>query len=250
MWEKLSDQIPAIGVTAALIIGASAFTVHSLGTRQEAALAPLREQNEALRVQADENRRDIEATTRMLKDAVAQHTGDGFRTDQEIQKLSDARIALLADTIAKKIEPALNPTPPAGDSERMQNEQIDRVASRLTDNLRPVLDAQKAESARQLQIAETQADQLGKHLAATQAAAQDALKLSHEISALYYDSFKDQGVLIRLMSLPANLVIDTAKGNLITSRDRTKAQQELSAKINEIEKRLREIQSGTSASDN
>ena len=83
---------------------------------------------------------------------------------------------------------------------------------------------------------------------ATQAAAQDALKLSREISAMYVDSVKDHGVVMRLFSLPASLVIDAAKGNFV-SGERERAQRELAAKMDEIDKRLKEVQSLAAASN-
>ena len=63
MWHKLRDQIPAIILLAVLFVGAAAFTVKTVLRRQQAELAPLRAQNELLRAQADENRRQIAATT-------------------------------------------------------------------------------------------------------------------------------------------------------------------------------------------
>jgi hypothetical protein len=59
---------------------------------------------------------------------------------------------------------------------------------------------------------------------------------------MYYDSYKDKGVVMRLWSLPASLLTDTAKGNLINGRrDRVQVEQELTAKMSELEKRLHEI---------
>ena len=66
MWTKLKEQIPAIIVTAALIIAAAAFLVKQMNERQHAELAPLRAQNESLAAQAEENRRQIAATTKLL----------------------------------------------------------------------------------------------------------------------------------------------------------------------------------------
>jgi hypothetical protein len=107
---------------------------------------------------------------------------------------------------------------------------------------------QKANSAEVVRQYQDRVQQLNTNLASTQAAAQDALKLTHQVSDLYLDSFKDQGVLVRLLSLPANIVIDTTKLNLITSRDRAKVQKELDAEMNELDQRLDSIQTATDAS--
>jgi hypothetical protein len=68
------------------------------------------------------------------------------------------------------------------------------------------------------------------------------MKLSHEITALYLSSFKDQGLITRLLSLPANVVKDAASLSIVSSSDRKKVEQELITKMAEIEKRLNEIQ--------
>lgn len=244
-------QIPAIILTAALVIGASAWMRDKESQERAADLAPLRAQNEALRVQADENQRQLEATTKLLKDALARHDGEIFRSDEEIQKLNDDRVAQLADAVAKRVVPALPAVKSPAELEQLQAEQVDKVASRLTDNLQPVLRglaaSQNASADQRAQHYEQQVQQLNQELQTTQAAAQDALKLTHEVSALYVDSFKDQGVVMRLFSLPANLLIDTANLNLVTSRDRAKREKELADKMNAIDQRLRSIQSANVA---
>ncbi len=249
MWQKFKEQIPVLVITVALVVGSVAYFSDNMTNRQRADLAPLRDQNDALRAQAEENRRQLEATTQLLKQAIAKSEGLLFQPETEIQKLNDQRVTLLADEIAKKIQPAFPAPKTAEEIAQLQNEQVDRVADRLTANLRPMLagvdnhpQESVAEVSRQYQERVATLDQ---NLQATQAAAQDALALTHEVSALYLDSFKDQGVLVRLLSLPANLLIDTAKLNLVGSRDRTKAQEELAAKMHELETRLADVRGGT-----
>lgn len=251
MWQKLKEQVPFIIVMAVLVVGAAAFIVRDLATRQRTDIAPLRAENENLRAQAEENRRQIDATSKLLKDVIAQQSGSVIRTEDQIEKVNEERLTRLAEVIAKRVIPAL-PTPQSADDfERSQNEQVDKVATRLAANIRPVLAEavadQKAMTAQLKQQNDSRAQQLNIGLLATQAAAQDALRLSREISALYVNSFNDEGVLMRLFSLPANLVIDAAHMNFVT-RDKTKTQEELAAKITEIEKRLKEVQSLASAS--
>ena len=76
----------------------------------------------------------------------------------------------------------------------------------------------------------------------SQAVAQDSMKLSHEITALYLSSFKDQGLITRLLSLPANVVKDAASLSIVNSSERKKKEEELVAKMADLDKRLAEIQ--------
>jgi hypothetical protein len=246
-------QIPAIILTAALVIGAMAWMRDQDALRRTAELAPLRTQNEDLRTQAEENRRQIEATAKLLRDALTRHDGEVFRTDEEIQKLNADRVAMLADAVAQKVAPALPPVKSPAELEQLQSEQMDKIATRLTDNLRPLLatmsSEQKAGTTQIVRRYEERVQQLNRELQASQAAAQDALKLSHEVSALYLDSYKDKGMLVRLMALPANLLIDAAHLDLVTSRDRAKVDADLAAKMNDIDQRLRSIQATTVAAN-
>ncbi|MEY2878000.1 MAG: hypothetical protein RLZZ15_380, partial [Verrucomicrobiota bacterium] len=73
----------------------------------------------------------------------------------------------------------------------------------------------------------------------------DSMKLSHELTALYLSSFKDQGVLTRLLTLPANIVRDTANLSIVTSSDRKKVEERLVTEMNALEKRLADIQAAT-----
>lgn len=249
--SRFVDQIPAVVITAALVIGAMAWMRHDDAARQTASLEPLRTENEALRAQGEENRQQIEATAKLLKDAIARNDGEVFKSDEELQKLNGDRVALLADAIAKKVIPALPAPIPAEEAARQQAEQVDQVASRLTENLKPMLTElsanEKAASAQVVQGYQDRVQQLDTNLKATQSAAQDALKLTHEVSALYLDSFRDQGVIVRLLSLPANLVKDTAGLNLVTSRDRAKVEKQLDAKMSELDQRLEAVQAATTA---
>lgn len=245
MWQKLKEQLPVIVVMAVLIVGAAAYILRDLAVRQQTELAPLKAENEFLRAQADENRRQIESTARLLKDVIAQQGTTLSQAEENVAKINEERLTRLAEVIAKRVIPEL-PTPrPAEEVERAQNQQIDRVADRLVDNIKPVLAEavadQRAVAAQLKQHNDTQVKQLNIGLIAAQAAAQDALKLSKEIQALYADAGKDHGVLMRLFSLPANLVIDAANLHFI-SGDKAKA-MEVSQKIDEIEKRLKEVQS-------
>jgi hypothetical protein len=253
MWQKLKEQIPAVIVTAVLVIAAAAIMVQKITRQQRLELEPLRAQNEMLRAQGEENRNQIAATTKLLKETVAQFSGGGLHTEEQIAKLNDERLTRLAEVIAKKVVPELPAAKSPAELEQSQNEQVDKVASRLAENIKPVLAGAIAEQkAGALDVArqsEARVAQLNAGLLATQAAAQDALALSHELSALYLDSYKDKGVVMRLFSLPANLVIDAAHMNFVTG-NRAAAEKDVTAKIDSIEKRLREVQSMASISGN
>ena len=264
MWQKFKDQIPAIILTALLVIGGAYWlqqqTVTEMGAKQQQEIAPLREQNDALKLASEDNRRQIEATNKLLKDAISKREADMFRTDEEITKLNVERMDALADAIAKKVQP-YNPLPKsAEEAEKLQNDQVDKVSSRLTDKIQPILsEMSKDQNLTRESIAQysqrisnqigtvlttelAKNQQLNNNLQQTQAAAQDALKLSHEITALYLSSFKDQGLITRLLTLPANVVRDAASLSIVSSSDRKKVEAQLVAKLSEMDKRLADIQ--------
>jgi hypothetical protein len=265
MWQKFKEQIPAVILTALLVI-AGAFwlhtqTVREMSAKQQIELMPLRDANDALKVASEDNRKQIEATNKLLRDAISKREADMFRTDEEVQKLNAERMDVLADLIAKKVQP-YNPLPKSPEeAERMQNEQVDRVSSRMSERIQPILSemAKDQNLTRDSisQYSQRISDQVGNVLTAelaknqqlnnnlqnTQAVAQDALKLSHEITALYLSSFKDQGLITRLLTLPANVVRDATSLSIVNSSDRKKVEEQLVAKMGDIEKRLAELQS-------
>jgi hypothetical protein len=142
----------------------------------------------------------------------------------------------------------------------MQNEQVDKVSSRMVDKIQPILTqmandqhltrdsiAQYSQKITE-QVGQVLASELAKNqqlnnnLRETQGVAQDSLALSHEITALYLSSFKDQGLITRLLSLPANVVKDAASMSIVNSSDRKKIEQDLVNRMNEIQKRLEELE--------
>ena len=264
MWQKFKEQIPAVILTALLVI-AGAFWVHQqtvseMSAKQNTQLAPLRDANDALKAASEENRKQIESTNKLLRDAIAKREADMFRTDEEVQKLNVERMDALADAIAKKVQP-YNPLPKSPEeAERMQTDQVDKVSTRMAERIQPILsEMSKDQNLTRDSIAQysqrisdqvgtvltaelAKNQQLNNNLQQTQAAAQDALKLSHEITALYLSSFKDQGLITRLLTLPANVVRDAASLSIVTSSDRKKVEEQLVAKMAEINKRLSELQ--------
>jgi hypothetical protein len=263
MLQKFTEQLPAVLLTALLVIGGAFWlhqqTVKEMALKQQTELAPLRDANDALKAASEENRKQIESTNKLLRDAIAKREADMFRTDEEVQKLNTERMNALADAIAKKVMP-YNPMPKsAEEAEKQQNDQIDKVSTRMADRISPILtEMAKDQNLTRDSIAQYSqriSDQVGNVLTAelaknqqlnnnlqqTQAAAQEALKLSHEITALYLSSFKDQGLITRLLSLPANVVKDAASLSIVSSSDRKKVEEQLVQRMGEIEKRLTEI---------
>jgi len=263
MWQKFTEQLPAVLLTALLVIGGAFWlhqqTVREMGLKQQAELAPLRDANDALKAASEENRKQIESTNKLLRDAIAKREADMFRTDEEVQKLNTERMNALAEAIAKKVMP-YNPMPKSPEeAEKQQNDQIDKVSGRMADRIQPILSemAKDQNLTREsiVQYSQRISDQVGNVLTAelaknqqlnnnlqqTQATAQEALKLSHEITALYLSSFKDQGLITRLLTLPANVVKDAASLSIVSSSDRKKVEEQLVTRMAEIEKRLNEI---------
>lgn len=264
MWQKLKEQFPAIILTALIITGAAFWlhhqTVADMSQRQQAELAPLREQNDALKVASEENRQQIEATNKLLRDAISRSDADVFKTDEELQKMNVERMDALAEAIAKKVQP-YNPLPKSPEeAETMQNEQVDKVSARMADRIQPILsEMSKDQNLTRDSISQysqrisdqignvltaelARNQQLNNNLQATQAVAQDSMKLSHEITALYLSSFKDQGLITRLLTLPANVVRDAASLSIVSSSDRKKVEEQLVSKMSEIDRRLAELQ--------
>jgi hypothetical protein len=263
MWQKFKEQIPAVILTALLVVGGAFWlhqeTVSQMSNAQQQELAPLRDANDALKVASEENRKQIESTNKLLRDAIAKRESDMFRTDEEVQKLNTERMDALADAIAKKLQPH-NPLPKsAEEAERMETEQLDKVSGRMAERIQPILaEMAKDQNLTRDSIAEyslrisdqvgnvltaelAKNQQLNNNLQATQAAAQDALKLSHEITALYLSSFKDQGLITRLLTLPANVVRDAASLSIVNNSDRKKVEEQLVTRMGEIEKRLTDL---------
>ena len=108
MWQKFTEQLPAVILTALLVIGGAFWlhqqTVIQMAARQQTELAPLREANDALKAASEENRKQIEATNKLLRDAIAKREADMFRTEEELNKLNSERMEALAEVIAKRSE--------------------------------------------------------------------------------------------------------------------------------------------------
>ncbi len=260
MWTKLKEQLPAIILTAIIILGAAFAFNQRTAARQQAELAALREQTNAeLAASAEETRRHIEAVNQLLKDAISKRSADVFMTDEEVQKLNQERMDKLADTIAAKVLPYGQVPKTPEEAERIQNEQIDKVSSKLSDRISPILSEMSKDTSLtresldrysqrisdQVSVVLTgemaRNQELNTRLLSSQAIAQDSLKLSHELTALYLSSFKDQSLFTRILTLPANVIRDTANLSIVNNSDRKKIEERLVGEMNSLQKRLDEM---------
>jgi hypothetical protein len=236
-------------------------TINEMSVRQQKDLAALHEQTNAdLKATAEETRRQIGAVNNLLKEAIQKRSADVFMTEQEVAKLNADRVDQLADAIARKIQPYIPLPKSPEDAEHQQNEQVDKVSARLAERIQPILaDMAKDQNMTREQIAgyiqkisdqisnvltsELAAkQQLNNNLIATEAVARDSLKLSQEVTALYLSGFKDQSLVTRLLSLPANVVRDAASLSIIDSSERKKIEERLVGEMNGLQKRLADIE--------
>ncbi len=265
MWPKLKDQLPAIIVTALLVTIAAFFihqqTVSEMAQRQQDELNALKDQTDAeIKAASEENSQRIEAINNLLKDAIAKRQADALMTDEEFAKVNQEKIDKLATAIAQKIQP-YNPLPKTPEeAEKQQNEQIDKVSSRLAVKIQPILNdmakdqhltrdsigaySQKISEQIGVVLTEQMAknQQLNNNLMETQAIARDSLALSHQVTALYVSSFKDQGVVSRLLMLPADVVKDAASFSIVNSNERETIEKGLVTQMNDLEKRLNDVE--------
>ncbi|HEY0945632.1 MAG TPA: hypothetical protein VGD81_10205 [Opitutaceae bacterium] len=265
MWQKLKEQLPAVLLTVAVIAGGAYWlhtrTVAEMSAHQQGEIAALRDQTNAeIKAAAEENRRQIDAINTLLKDAIQKRSADMFMTDEEVAKINAEKVNQLAEAIATKIQP-YNPLPRTPEeAEQQQNDQVDKVSSRMAERIQPILSqmandqnltresiadySQKISDQVSVvlttELAKNQ--QLNNNLMETQAVAQDSLALSHELTALYLSSLKDQGVLTRLLTLPANVIKDASQLSIVSSSDRKKKEEQLVSKLTDIQKRLSAIQ--------
>jgi len=265
MWQKLKEQLPAVLITAILFIGAAYWlhtqTVKDMDALQQEKLAAQKQQFDAqIKASAEETRKQIDAVDKLLKDAIQKRAADVFMNEEEVAKLNADRVNQLAEAIAQKIQPNMPLPKTPEEAERMQNDQVDKVSSRMAEKIQPILsEMSKDQNLTREQISQYSqriSDQIGgvltaemaknqtlnNNLIATQAVARESLSLSHEVTALYLSSFKDQGLVSRLLTLPANVVRDVSKMSIVNSNERKKIEEDLVAKMGTLEKHLAEIE--------
>ncbi len=266
MSPKFKEQLPAVFATVALValvlVGCGYYfhtRVNALESAQQAELANVRQQHAAeLQASAEQTRRQIDSVNTLLKDAIQKRAADAFLTEEEFAKSNEAKVNQLAEAIAQKIQP-FNPLPKTPEeAERVQNEQVDKVSSRLSERIQPILaDIAKDQNLTRESLAtysQKISDQVGviltaelaknqvltNNLGETQSVARESLGLSQELAALYLSSLKDQGILTRILTLPANVVRDASQFSIISSSERKKKEEELIRRMTAIQDRLDE----------
>ena len=269
MWAKTKEQIPAALFTAIITVAILiAFTfwfrkevVAELTANQQKELANLRAETDAkMKESTDQLRAQNDATYALLKDSVENRKGELFMSDDELAKLNDEKVDTLAKALAERIQPYGVPIPkdPA-EAEAQRNQQVDEVAGRMASKIQPILEQMsKDTSLTKESVAEYSqriSDQistvltselaakqkLNNNLLETQAIAQDSMRVSQEITALYLSQMKDESVFARLLTLPARLVQDTAKGSIVNSNERQKAEERIAGEMKALEARLNAV---------
>ena len=84
--------------------------------------------------------------------------------------------------------------------QNLTRDSIEKYSQRISDQVGTALTGEMARN-----------QKLNNNLQETQAAAADALKLNHELTALYLSTFKDEGIVTRLLMLPADVVKDAVE---------------------------------------
>jgi len=209
-------------------------------------------QNEQLQKFSEKIVARVDATQKTLDAAIQARTSDLFLTEEENRKVENEKVNALADAVMTRLNTVI-PTPE--DQERGYG----AVSQKVHDRLNPILTeiARTGNLTRsdvefyssqitglidgvlREQMAEKQ--QLNNNLLATQTVAQDAMRISQEMAALYVASLKDQGVVSRILSLPVRVVQDVSTGSIIGSSDRKKAEERVFTELDQLEKRLADI---------
>lgn len=269
MWVKIKEQLPAALFTAFVTVAILvAFTfwfrkevVAELTANQQREMAALRDQTDAkLKETTDQLRAQSDATYALLKDSVENRRGELFMSDEELSKLNNEKVDVLAQALADRIQPYGVPIPkdPA-EAEALRNQQVDEVAGRMASRIQPILEEMSTntsltrESVNEYSqrisdqistvlTSELAAKQrLNNNLLETQSIAQDSMRVAQEITALYLTQMKDESVFARILTLPARVIQDTAKGSIVNSNERQKAEERLALEMKDLEDRLNAV---------
>jgi hypothetical protein len=214
---------------------------------------------------ASETRKEIAAVNQLLKDAIATRAGGMFQTEAEAKAAEAQKVIQLAEAVAKQLQP-YNPLPKTPEeAEQIQNAQVDKVSGRLSERIQPILGQIAADQNLTRESLARYADRisqqvtgvlageldrnerLGTQVQLTQSLAQESIALSSELTALYLSSIKDQGVINRLLLLPANIIRDASNFSLLNSEERRAKEAELTKRLRDIQTRLEAARTATDA---
>lgn len=264
--SKLKEQAPAILATALVmgaLLGGYAYYVHSrVLPAQRAELDALRRaQAEELERSAAETRAQIASLNQLLQQAVAARAGV-FQSEEEAKAAEAAKVSEFAEAVAQKLKPY---TPTPEEAEALQNAQVDKVSGRLSERIQPILGQIAADQNLTRESLDRYAarishevtgvlgselarnERLGTQVQLTQSLAQESVALSSELTALYLSSIKDQGVINRLLLLPANIVRDASNFQLLNNEERRAKEAELTKRLRDIQTRLDAARTATDA---
>jgi hypothetical protein len=269
MWAKIKEQLPAALFTAFITVAILvAFTfwfrkevVAELNSNQQKEIAELRAQTEArMKESNDQLRAQNDATYALLKDSVENRRGELFMSDEELTTLNDEKVDKLAQALSERIQPYGVPIPKdPQEAEELRNRQVDEVAGRMAGRIQPILEemskntdlTRESVSEYSQRISDqistvltselAAKQQLNNNLLETQAIAHDSMRVAQEITALYLTQMKDESVFARILTLPARVIQDTAKGSIVNSNERQKAEERLAIEMKDLEERLNAV---------
>lgn len=257
MNNTLKSAVPVALISAVLVALVFAGYFYWFNEKMAEAAATQRSEMDAMQAAYNEQLKEVterivarvDATNKALDAAIQARNSDLFLTEEENRKVEADKVNALADAVMMRLNTVI-PTPE--DQERGYN----TVTQKVHDRLNPILTeiARTGNLTRsdvefyssqitglidgvlKEQMAEKQ--QLNNNLLTTTAIAQDSLRVSQEMAALYIASLKDQGVLSRILSLPVRVVQDVSTGSIVGSSDRKKAEERVFTELDELEKRL------------
>lgn len=267
--SKIKEQLPTVIFTTILTAGAiGAVTwwlgdkmVQDLNTKHQQEIAALRESTEArIKESNDQLRLQISTTHQLLQDAINNRKGELFMGDDELAKLNQEKVATLAAAIAEKIQPGVPLPKDPEEAKRIRDEQVDEVAGKMASKIQPILvEMSKDQRLTKDSIASyserisdqissvltselAQKQKLNNNLMETTAIAQQSMRLSQEITALYLAQLKDESLLGRIFTLPARVIQDTARGSIINSNERKKIEARIADDMKQLQQRLDSVQ--------
>jgi len=271
MWSGFKTQIPAIFFTAVITIGVLVWlgnkVVVNMQAQNERQLAELRSSTEQrIKESNDALKSQMEATYTLLKDSVDNRKGGLFMTDDELAKLNDEKVAVLAKALASQIQPYGMPIPKdPQEAEEQRNKQVDEVAGRMAGKIQPILEQMSHETtltketvasysqriSDQIAVVLTselaQKQKLNNNLLESTSIAQESMRISQQITALYLSQMKNESLLGRILMLPAHVVQDVGKGSIVNSNEREKVESRIAEEMKALQKRLDSVKSNMPA---
>jgi hypothetical protein len=266
MWAKTKEQLPAAIITAVLTIGALVgYTVwlrqqvvEEVTTKQAKDMEALRAATEQrIKESNDTLKTQIDQTYSLLKDSVEKRHGELFMSDDELAKLNQEKVDVLAKALADRIQPYGVPIPKdPKEAEEQRNKQVDEVAGRMAGKIQPILEQMSHEQSLtkesianysqrisdQIAVVLTselaQKQKLNNNLLESTSVAQESMRVAQEVTALYLSQMKDESLLGRILMLPARVVQDTARGSIVNSNERQKIEARIGDDMKKLQVRL------------